>query len=140
MEELISVITAATASGASNEQKEAGVAACRTILTALDTEPGKPLAHGTATPVQSTPRVSIDQVLELMIARLSMLAKERENNQPALAPATLPPTTAVATTSAPGFRVPFVAGRATKAGPRAASMRVTPSEKLPVPRGARRQP
>lgn len=140
MEKLISVITTATASGASNEQREAGVAACRAILTALDTEPGKPLAPPTAIPVQTTPRVSIDQVLELVIARLSMLAKERENNERALPPATLPPTTTVAATSSPGFRVPLVAGSATTARPHAASMRARPSEKLPVRPGTRRQP
>ena len=42
MNELIESIRVAVATEASAEQKLAGAQACRTILAALDTEPGKP--------------------------------------------------------------------------------------------------
>ncbi len=43
MQELIDVIRAAVTTDATNEQKAAGVQACRTIAAALDIEPGKPI-------------------------------------------------------------------------------------------------
>lgn len=76
MQDLIEVIRAATASGASTEQKAAGVQACRTIISALDTVPGTPLLLPTSpTPVT---RPSIDQVLDMMIAKLTSIASEQD--------------------------------------------------------------
>ena len=101
MQQLIDVIRAAITTDANSEQKVAGVQACRTIATALDTEPGKPLTlPGTTT--QAGPRVSIDQVLDLVIARLNMIASEREG------PARPEPTDpAVASVAPRGLRIPI---------------------------------
>lgn len=82
MNELIEAIRIAVAEGATTEQKAVGVQACRTIAAALGTEPGKPLVLSGVSPVQTTSRVSIDQVLDLMIAKLSLVAKENETQQP----------------------------------------------------------
>ena len=129
MQELIDVIRAAIATDASKEQKAAGVQACRTIITALDTEPGKPLTLAGIAPVQATSRVSLDQVLDLMIARLSVIANERET-KPALAapPASTAttddrsnaPRTIAAHPVSPGFRVPMAASSTLKAAARPA--------------------
>lgn len=129
MQELIETIRAAVASGASKEQKAAGAAACRTIFAALDTEPGTPFAIPGA-PVQAMPRVSIDQVLDLMIARLTTIASEREAKPALAAPgATEPATSALAaappTTSTPpesrGLRIPMASTGALKLAARPAN-------------------
>ncbi|MCW5807685.1 MAG: hypothetical protein KIT31_35355 [Deltaproteobacteria bacterium] len=79
MQGLIDVIRASVSSGATSEQKAAGAQACRTILAALASEPGKPIAlPGIPAPSPQQARLSIDQVLDLAIARLSMIASERE--------------------------------------------------------------
>lgn len=110
MQELIDAIGAAVASGATTEQKAAGVQACRTILAALDTEPGQPLVPPTA--VSAPTRPSLDQVLDMAIARLTMIANARDA---ASAPAT--PKAAAAPRQLPtGLRVPVAlpAGKPTK--------------------------
>src|SRR5262245_28342546 len=94
MQELIEAIRVAVATDASAEQKATGAQACRTILAALDTEPGKPIMlPGTPLPM-AAPRVSVDQMLDLVIARLTTIAAERDA-QPA--PSAAPPR---------GLRVP----------------------------------
>lgn len=129
MQELIETIRAAVASDASKEQKAAGVTACRTILTALDTEPGAPFVIPGVAPMQSMPRVSLDQVLDLMIARLSVIANERETKPALPPPAAEPPTTdarsngprtIAAPPVSPGFRVPMAASTTLKAATRPA--------------------
>ena len=129
MQELIETIRAAVASDASKEQKAAGVTACRTILTALDTEPGAPFVMPGVAPMQSMPRVSLDQVLDLMIARLSVIANERETKPALAAPPAAPPTkgalsnaprTIAAPPVSPGFRVPMAASTTLKAAARPA--------------------
>ncbi len=78
MQELIEAIRVAVATDASAEQKTTGVRACRTILAALDTEPGKPIGLP-GMPLPATPsRVSVDQMLDLMIGRLTTIATERD--------------------------------------------------------------
>lgn len=76
MDQLINMIRVATSSDATSEQKAAGVQACRTILTALDTEPGKPLAP----PVSPSPAAgpTFDQMLGLLVARLTTIANARD--------------------------------------------------------------
>jgi hypothetical protein len=101
MQELIESIRVAVATEASAEQKVAGAQACRTILAALDTEPGKPFVLPGMPMPAATSRVSVDQVLDLMIARLTTIASERDA-QPALTAA--PPMLAPA--PARGLRVP----------------------------------
>ena len=56
--------------------------ACRTIAAALGTEPGKPLVLPGTPPPTSPSRVSVDQVIDLMIARLTSLANERDASPP----------------------------------------------------------
>lgn len=110
MQELIDAIGAAVASGATTEQKAAGVRACRTILAALDTEPGKPLVPPIA--VSAPTRPSLDQVLDMAIARLTMIANARDA---ASAPAT-PKVAAVPRQLPTGLRVPVAlpAGKVAK--------------------------
>ncbi|MEO9253904.1 MAG: hypothetical protein ABI305_00055 [Tepidiformaceae bacterium] len=97
MQVLIEAIRVAVASDASTEQKATGVQACRTIVAALDTEPGKPIALPGMPLPAATSRVSVDQILDLTIARLATIATAREA-EPALrglrvpvTPTALPP-------------------------------------------------
>ena len=97
MESLLETIRAAIASGASTEQKAAGVQACRTIAAALDSEPGKPIAlPGTPSAFAPAAPPSLDQVLDMMIAKLTAVASERDKS---VAPALPPPN---------GLRVPVM--------------------------------
>ncbi len=89
---LIESIRAAVADGASAETRAAGVDACRTLLAALDTSPGQPLAP----PTPSAPAVGqqvamlatalrgmpMDQLAELLIAKLRTLVPA--DQQPAV--------------------------------------------------------
>jgi len=78
MQELIEAIRVAVATDASPEQKATGVQACRTIVAALDTEPGKPIVLPGMPMPAATSRVSVDQIIDLMIARLTTIAAERD--------------------------------------------------------------
>jgi len=78
MDELVELIRAATANGATTEQKAAGVQACRTILAALDTEPGKPLVPPSLLATSLATRPTLDQMLDLAIARLSTIASAHD--------------------------------------------------------------
>lgn len=71
MNELIEAIRAAVTEGATAEQKTLGAQACRTILTALDTETGKPLAVPNAPTPHPLSQIDPGQALDLLIARLS---------------------------------------------------------------------
>ncbi len=101
MRELIETIGAALAEGATPEAKRAGAQACRTILVALDTEPGKPLADAPVpAPAAATPNpfaalagLDLDKALDLVIARLrAAVPKEKQAEKP----------------SAPAVRIQFV--------------------------------
>lgn len=122
MNELIDAIRAAVADGATTEQKAAGVQACRAIATALGTEPGKPLTVPGVAPTPSTSRVSIDQVLDLAIARLTMVASEQESKRAlaASSAATAQPSVAA---KPHGFRVPVAPTGVLKAAARSAQPR-----------------
>ncbi len=78
MQELIEAIRLAVATDASVEQKANGVQACRTIVAALNTEPGKPIVLPGMTMPAPTSRVSVDQMLDLMIGRLTTIAAQRD--------------------------------------------------------------
>lgn len=132
MQELIGVIGAAIATDASKEQKAAGVQACHTIVAALDTEPGKPLVLPGVRAAQPVVGVSLDQVLDLMIARLSLIARDSDANESLAVPA--------ATASAPvppiasrGLRVPLATGSALKPAPRSANTARAPQRTAPRP-------
>lgn len=102
MQDLIDAIRAAVASGATTEQKAAGVQACRTIVAALDTEPGKPLVPPIALPAMTATRPTLDQVLDLAIARLTTIANARD----VAAVPTAPKVSAVPRQLPTGLRVP----------------------------------
>ncbi len=103
MHELIESIRAAVAKGATAEQKAIGAQACRTIIAALGAESGKPIVLPGAPQAHPLSRLSVDQVLDLAIARLSQIAAAREA-QPA--PRAQP---AAPTPPAPrGPRIPIV--------------------------------
>lgn len=132
MQELIEVIGAAIATDASKEQKAAGVQACHTIVAALDTEPGKPMVLPGVRAAQPLAGVSLDQVLDLMIARLSVIAKDSDANESlALAAATaLAPATS---TASRGLRVPLATSSALKAAPRLPHAARVPQKTTPRP-------
>ena len=121
MQEMIETIRAALASDASKEQKAAGATACRMILTALDTEPGTPLTVPGVAPTPVTSRVSIDQVLDLMIARLGMIAQEREQAETKALPSPTP--TPIAPVAPRGLRVPLATSGALNAAARRSAAR-----------------
>lgn len=78
MNELIEAIRVAVAGGATTEQKAIGAQACRTIIAALGAEPGKPIVlPGTPKP-HPLSGLSVDQALDLVIARLRTMADARE--------------------------------------------------------------
>ncbi len=110
MESLLEAVRAATANGASTDQKAAGVLACRTIIAALDTEPGKPIVlPGTPLASQPAARLSLDQVLDMMITKLTVIASEHDKSP---APA-LPPSN--------GLRVPVISAALPRVVPRSAN-------------------
>lgn len=87
MDQLIDIIKAALADGATAEQKTAAAQACRTVASALDAEPGKPIAAPAAPDVapampQSSPlavlgKLAPDQALDLLIAKLRAAVPEQ---------------------------------------------------------------
>lgn len=70
MNDLLESIRMAVADGATIEQKAAGAQACRTILTALDAEAGKPIVIAGAPPPNPLAGVDPTHALDLLIARL----------------------------------------------------------------------
>ena len=83
MHELIEAIRVAMIEGATPEQKLVGAQACRTILAALDAEPGKAIALPGAPAPSPLAGISPDQALDLLIARLSAVAAKQESTPPA---------------------------------------------------------
>lgn len=84
MNELIEAIRTAVGENATAEQKTIGAQACRTILAALDAEPGKPLAVQGVPKPHPISQLDRGQALDLLIAKLSAgLPKE---DRPATAP------------------------------------------------------
>ena len=86
MNELIDHIRAAITQGATAEQKAIGAQACRTILAALDAQPGTPIVLPGVSTANRLSRLSIDEVLDLAIARLRTVADEHDKPiEPAMA-------------------------------------------------------
>jgi hypothetical protein len=89
MNELIEAIRVAVADGATAEQKAIGAQACRTIIAALGAEPGKPIVLPGVPKPHPLSTLSVDQALDLVIARLRTVADAREQvdqQKPASAP------------------------------------------------------
>lgn len=101
MNELIEAIRAAIADGATAEQKAIGVHACRTIGAALGAEPGTPITMPGVQPSRPLAGLTLDQALDLVIARLSVVADEREKRSEIAA------TVAPRGGQPPGLRLPF---------------------------------
>jgi hypothetical protein len=79
MDELVEAIRAAVAPEAPNDIRTAGAAACRTILTALDSSQGPAMTEAAVAPSQTSKianavamlrNVPADQLLDLAIAKL----------------------------------------------------------------------
>jgi len=103
MQELIEAIRVAVTDGATAEQKATGAQACQTILAALGAQPGKPIVlPGTPQP-HPLSRLSMDQVLDLAIARLTQIAAAREAE-----PAQHAPQVQAARPAPQGPRIPIV--------------------------------
>lgn len=124
MQELIETIRTAVATGANTDQKAAGATACRTILTALDTEPGKPLTAilppsvaPSGSPLQGLSKLSLDQMLDLMIARLTTIANTRETSQPTPVVQRLPAGAKLEQASR-GLRVPASLPKSVRVAPK----------------------
>ena len=89
MQELIEAIRIAVTDGATAEQKATGAQACQTILAALGAQPGKPIVLPGAPKPHPLSALSVDQALDLVIARLRTVADAREQvdkQTPPLAP------------------------------------------------------
>lgn len=136
MQQLIDVITAAIATDANSEQKAAGVQACRTIATALDTEPGKPLRLPSSVSAPPTPRISLDQLLDLVIARLNVVATDRERTQ-ALAESTAAVQPTVPQSPPRGLQIPLAPTNAPNPASRSTTQRAV-SQVAPRPARAPR--
>jgi hypothetical protein len=82
MEKLIESIRVAVAAGATAETKAAGAAACRTILAALEAEPGKALTLPGAPAASPLAGMDPTQVVDLLIAKLRAAAPAEPANAP----------------------------------------------------------
>src|SRR5690606_23664427 len=88
MHELIEAIRGAVAEDATAEAKQAGARACRTILAALETEPGQPLAPTPAAvtsapnPLAALTGLDLERALDLVIARLRAALPDAERAAP----------------------------------------------------------
>ena len=93
MDDLIESIRTAVADGASDDARHAGVHACRTILLALDTKKGEPLAQPvTEATSPLSPNivgiigalrgVPLEQLLDLAIAKLRTAVPAGAEAQP----------------------------------------------------------
>ena len=86
MNELIETIRIAVTDGATADQKATGAQACRTILAALGSEPGKPIVLPGAPKPHPLSALSFEQALDLVIARLRNIADTREQAEKQPAP------------------------------------------------------
>ena len=97
MHELLESIRAAIVEGATADHKAAGAQACRTILTALEAEIGRPLTMPGAPMPGPLSGIDPTQALDLLIARLrSVLPAERAEKR------------AIEAKESPGLRIPIV--------------------------------
>ena len=89
MDNLIEAIRAALAEGATDEAKQTGASACRAILTALDAQPGQPLAPAPANSnvFAALGKMDLNQLLDVVIARLRVMNAAHANDN--AAPSTL---------------------------------------------------
>src|SRR5579862_5801558 len=76
---LIETIRTATAATATPEQKTAGAAACRALLSTFGAEPGKPLVPPRAPhPLAHLAKLPPDKLLDLVIAKVRAAVDAQE--------------------------------------------------------------
>lgn len=98
MQEMIESIRHAVTDSATPEQKAAGALACRTILAALEAETGRAIVLAGAPTPGPLAGISPDQALDLLIARLTVVAERDRPTTP----------TTMATGKATPLRIAFV--------------------------------
>lgn len=87
MQNLIDLVRNAVLDDATTEQKLAGAQACRSILAALDAEPGKPIALADTPAPAPSPLAMLGQLdagtaLDLLIAKLRAALPAEPNAPP----------------------------------------------------------
>lgn len=99
MNPLIDPINRALADDADAEARRAGATACRTLLAALEAEPGKEIMLPGAQPQPVSPlsTMSADQFFDVLIAKLKGLVDAKDDR----------PLTARTTSTAP-LRIPMI--------------------------------
>lgn len=98
MNEMLEMIRAAVADGATDDSKRAGATACRTLLIALEANAGEPLTVTTparamtplAAAVSALRHVPPDQILDLAVEKLRAAVAARTPNAPVAAPSRPP--------------------------------------------------
>ena len=111
MQDLLEAIRVATTDGATAEQKATGAQACQTILAALGAQPGKPIVLPGAPKPNPLSGLSVDQALELVIARLRAVADARDKQAAQPTPAAQATPATAASTAPRGPRIPIVPPR-----------------------------
>src|SRR5689334_13529107 len=98
MQEMIEAIRAAIAEGATAEQKTKGAHACRAIAVALEAQVGKPITLPGAPTPGPLSGIPAEQALDLLIARLRVVAadKEKEAKEAITAPTPSPSPSPIA--------------------------------------------
>lgn len=104
MEGLIATIRSAVAAAATDEQKAAGVHACRTIAAALEAQAGKPITLAGVPAPGPLSGISTTQGLDLVIAKLRSAIDARAKNEASESPST-PSTPPARRPEPPAFRV-----------------------------------
>ena len=111
MQDLLEAIRVALTDGATAEQKATGAQACQTILAALGAQPGKPIVLPGVPKPNPLSGLSVDQALELVIARLRAVADARDKQAAQPTPATQATPATAASTAPRGPRIPIVPPR-----------------------------
>jgi hypothetical protein len=83
---MLRTIQVAVAESATAEQKVAGAQACRTIMTALEVEVGKPIVLAGVPAPSPLAGIAPDQALDLLIARLSAMVPPERSKEGATPP------------------------------------------------------
>ncbi|HTR49501.1 MAG TPA: hypothetical protein VMJ10_02275 [Kofleriaceae bacterium] len=111
MQDLLEAIRVAMTDGATAEQKATGAQACQTILAALGAQPGTPIVLPGVPKPHPLSALSVDQALELVIARLRAVADARDKQAAQPTPATQATPATAASTAPRGPRIPIVPPR-----------------------------
>jgi hypothetical protein len=94
-EQLIALINAGTAAGATEQQRQLAAQACQTLAVALGAGAGQPLLIPGIPP--PTPRPGPGQVIDVIAAQLRTFLDRQQTPAPAATTATAPPVSPSAT-------------------------------------------